>query len=65
MADQADKGRQAIGHPRVLAELGVIDLERASAFLENPLSGRGRQWLGAVWNILNLEAWTQSHFRSR
>jgi len=65
MADQADKARQAIGRPRVLAELGVIDLEQASAFLENPLSGRGRQWLGAVWNILNLEAWTQSHFRSR
>jgi asparagine synthetase B (glutamine-hydrolysing) len=48
-----------LGKPRALAELGVVDAGRASAFINEALASQGED-LYRVWDLLNLESWVRS-----
>jgi asparagine synthetase B (glutamine-hydrolysing) len=56
---EAGRAAQSLGDPRVLGELGVVDLRQAGAFLHTPPPQKG--W--RVWDILKLEAWARAHYR--
>lgn len=59
---QAPPARQAMGDLRALGDLGVIDGDQARILMDDALAGRThRHWLGWVWQLLNLEAWTRAH----
>jgi hypothetical protein len=56
-AVEAGKSARALGGTWVLAELGIVDGQRAAEFLEHPAPEKS--W--RVWDILNLEVWARAH----
>lgn len=59
-ADMAKMYRK-LGGAQMLSDLGVIDPDRASSFVEQAIVGNvHRDWL-LVWELINLETWVRAH----
>lgn len=52
---------QRSGGARSLEAMGIVDGRKTNAMVEASLSQSSREGLGRVWELLNLDAWVQSH----
>jgi asparagine synthase (glutamine-hydrolysing) len=58
---QTAAAREAVGAPRVLADLGVVDAQQLGLILDEALAGRAPSWrLAWGWEVLTLETWARS-----
>ena len=55
--------RQAMGHTWALGELGVVDPDQITLFLDRALAGTDAREYLQVWDIINLETWVRAHYK--
>ena len=63
--DEIPKLWQSSGGAPALGAMGIIDPRKAQAMVEESLAPSGSQDLIRVWDLLNVEAWVQSHTTSQ
>jgi hypothetical protein len=61
LVTQSGAARKAVGNPRVLEELGVVDGRQLDRLLDEALAGKVSRWLLLwAWDVLMLETWARA-----
>jgi asparagine synthase (glutamine-hydrolysing) len=61
LVTQSGAARKAVGSPRVLEELGVVDGRQLDRLLDEALAGKVSRWLLLwAWDVLMLETWARA-----
>jgi hypothetical protein len=61
LVTQSGAARKAVGNPRVLEELGVVDGRQLDRLLDDALAGKVSRWLLLwAWDVLMLETWARA-----